>query len=107
MKLRMLLKGVNADAGLVEITPFANRPKGPEPKLTRRVDKQTGRTEDFEPVTGEVWHEYLRGVTSVSIELIASGDQTTPFDDVLEWAAKRMQGPTYQLMDVSLEEASG
>src|SRR5258708_6326625 len=101
MKLRMLLSGARCDPGLVEITPFFKSKKDEPKHLERRVDPATGFTSDVDPETGEVFHEYLRGVTSISLTFEASGPQTSSFDDVVAWLTDHMQpGNQRPLLDV-------
>jgi hypothetical protein len=112
MKLRMLLKSANVDPGLVEITSYANPRRSPRPgqKLERVRQIKTGREIDVDPATGEVFHEYLRGVLSIELCFVSDGEQPTSFDEVREWVEdylKRGHATGYRRLDVTLEEVEG
>lgn len=103
VKLRMLLKSASIDPGLVEITPFG----APRPEPGRKLERihQRDRELDVDPVTREVFHEYLRGILSIELTFTASGEQTTSsFDEVREWAERHMQSGLMPLLDVTIDE---
>lgn len=87
-KLRMLLKDANVDPGLIEISS--------EGKVN--------------PVTGEPIIEHIRGLLSISLTFVTSGDQgTSTFDEVDEWVKdyfKRAMQGAYSLLDVTIEEVA-
>lgn len=109
MKLRMLLKSANVDPGLVEITPYAGRPeRKPGDESVRLREVGTGRERDVNPKTGEVYHEYLRGVLSIELCFVSDGYQPTSFDDVRQWVEghmKRNSVDGFPRLDVTIEEA--
>jgi hypothetical protein len=105
----MLLKSANVDPGLVEITPYAGRPeRKPGDESVRLREVGTGRERDVNPKTGEVYHEYLRGVLSIELCFVSDGYQPTSFDDVRQWVEghmKRNSVDGFPRLDVTIEEA--